>query len=71
MCPPQTIELPHELKTLGSHSKQIDQSLSSIQDTLEDIETDQLMSKLTEISSFITHDFGEYLSQIQLLFKIF
>ena len=44
---------------MGFHSKQIDQSLSSIQDTLEDIETDQLMSKLTEISSFITHDFGE------------
>ena len=46
-CPAQAIDLPDELRNLGSHSKLIDQSLSSIQDTLEDLETDQLMTKLT------------------------
>ena len=58
-CPSQAIELPHELKNLGSHSRQIDQSLSIIQDTLETLETDQLMVKLTEIISFISQDFEE------------
>ena len=39
-CPPQAIELPQELRNLGFHSRQIDQSLSTIQDTLRYIETD-------------------------------
>ena len=53
------MDLPNELTNLGAHSKLIDQSLSSIQDTLEGIETDQLMTKLTQINTFITHDFAE------------
>ena len=59
ICPSQVIEIPSELRTLGSHYKFIDKSLSNIQDTLEDVETDQLMSQLTQISTFITHDFAE------------
>ena len=58
-CPSQAIELPHELRNLGFHSRQIDQSLSTIQDTLESLETDQLMVKVTEISSFISQDLEE------------
>ena len=71
-CLSQAIELPHELKTLGSHSRQIDQSLSIIQDTLETLETDQLMVKLTEISSFISQDLEEIqrtLDHIQLKYN--
>ena len=58
-CPNQAIELPQELRNLGFHSRQIDQSLSTIQDTLRSIETDELMVKVTEISTFISEDLDE------------
>ena len=41
--PSQTIKIPSEVKNLGSHYRLIDRSLSSIQDTLEELETDQLI----------------------------
>ena len=47
------------MKNLGSHYRLIDRSLTGIQDTLEELETDQLMSQLTKVSNFITHDFAE------------
>ena len=59
ICPSQSIEILSEIRTLGSHYKLIDRSLSTIQDTLEEIETDQLMAKLTKVSTFTTHEFAE------------
>ena len=58
-CPNQAIEIPQELRNLGFHSRQIDQSLSTIQNTLSSIETDELMVKVTEISNFISEDLDE------------
>ena len=59
VCPTQRIEIPSEVKNLGSHYSLIDRSLSGIQDTLENLETDELMSQLTAVSNFIVHDFAE------------
>ena len=59
-------------KIVQDFARQIDQSLSIIQDTLETLETDQLMIKLTEISSFISQDFEEIqrtLDHIQLKYN--
>ena len=55
----QEVEIPSEVKALGSHYRLIDRSLSGIQDALEELETEELMSKLTELSNFIAHDFAE------------
>ena len=58
-CPSPAIEIPQELRNLGAHSRGIDESLSTIQDTLRSIETDELMVKVTEISDFISEDLEE------------
>ena len=58
-CPNQAIELPQDLRNLGFYSRQIDQSLSTIQDTLRSIKTDDLMVKVTEIINFISEDLDE------------
>merc|ERR1711895_376031 len=58
-CPNQAIEIPQELRNLGFHSRQNDESLSTIQSTLRSIETDELMVKVTEISDFISEDLEE------------
>ena len=58
-CPNQAVEIPQELRNLGFHSRQIDESLSTIQSTLRSIETDELMVKVTEISDFISEDLEE------------
>ena len=58
-CPNPAIEIPQELRNLGFHSRQIDESLSTIQNTLRSIETDELMVKVTEISDFISEDLEE------------
>ena len=59
MCPTQKVEIPSEVRNLGTHYRDIDRSLTGIKNILDELETDQLMSQLTHLSTFITQDFPE------------
>lgn len=59
ICPTQKVMIPSEVRNLGTHYRLIDRSLTGIKNTLDELETYQLMSQLTQVSTFITQDFAE------------
>ena len=59
MCPEPEVALPFEIKDLSLHYQEIDESIRTIKDTIQDLSTDSFLVEVKRLSDFLTTDMAE------------
>ena len=58
-CPDPHIEIPQEITNLSNHYSEIEDSIRIIQETINDLSTEELLSEVQTLSEFMTTDMSE------------
>ena len=58
-CPEPKLQLPQEITDLSVHYHDIEESIKTIQETIQDLSTDDLLTEVRRLSDFLTTDMSE------------
>ena len=64
-CPESQIQIPQEITNLSIHYSEIEESIRVIQETINDLSTEELLSEVQTLSEFMTSDMSEMSRTLQ------
>ena len=64
-CPDPQLQIPQEITNLSTHYSEIEESIRIIQDTINDLSTEELLSEVKTLSDFLTSDMSEMAQTLQ------